>query len=257
MSWLIILIWIAVGAVVVVFGARFTIHFVESRATENERRKVETQSPLPTPTQSLNPDQDLTTASNTDEQIKDKVLKKEYESINIGGAVVLLQTAPNASNEEVALIFSQIKDKIALVNLALNGTVKIENVRLITINPKPPHRKFEVWVTVRNQTHRAVKVKIPKGQIFENKNSITRRQNLAAAGEDIIRIPASSDSSPSTVVIKIEALCINKGFDPPAGDLGNITIFELSNNRFITQDELWDWLADKIDPPDSKHLLHR
>ncbi len=170
---------------------------------------------------------------------------------------MLLQTTPDTPIEEVALIFSQIKDKIALVNLALKGTVNIDDVRLITIDPKPPNRTFEVRIKVRNQTPREVRVKIPKGQIFENKNVATRRQNLAAAGEDIITIPASTDSSPSIVEIKIKALCINKGFDPPAGDLGNITIFELTNNKFLTQNELWEWLGDKLDKSDSKHLLHR
>ena len=145
----------------------------------------------------------------------------------------------------------------ALVNLALEGKVRIVEVKLITVNREPPNRKFAVLIVVKNQTSEDIKVKIPKGQVFENKQLKPKRQNLAAANEDIITIPASFDISSPGVPITIEALCINKGFDYPNGNSGNITIFELNNKSFIGQKDLWGWIEDKLDTSRSSRPLIR
>src|ERR1043166_698899 len=267
MFWINILLWIVIGllvAIVVIhFGSRSTWRLIESLSAKRSIQGSISENPIARSSDSgssklSNANKEEPQAPNSDEQIKDKVLKKQFESINIGGAVVLVQTLPNASEEEVAIIFNQVKDKKALVNLALDGKVRIKKVKLITISRKPPNRKFAVLIVIKNQTGEDIEVKIPKGQIFENRQLRPRRQNLAAANEGIITIPASSDDSSPGMPITIEALCINKGFDYPNGSSGNITIFELNNKSFADQKDLWEWIEGRLDESrSSRHLIRR
>lgn len=180
-------------------------------------------------------------ATSSPEPTLDKVLKYEYESVNIGGAVVLVQTAPNINKEEIAVLFDQIEDKSALVNLALERKLRIEEVKLNTKSSKSDNPSFSVSLTIKNLTNQEIKFIIPKGQVFENKEQITESQNLTAVREDTIKIPASG-----TINIEVNALCINKGLAPPSGGLGNVTIFELKNKSFVDQADLWKWIGEKL-----------
>ena len=238
-----LLVSAVVFAIVFAIGSRTTWRLYTSFNAKGSQENSSRDPHAPTPGQSLSSDDGIT---HSPEEITDAVLKKEYESVNIGGAVVLVQTTPDIPQEEVAIIFERVEDKEALVNLALNNKVKIQEVRLLTINPKPP-REFAISMIVKNQTSKELRIKIPKGQVFENKQVTPRRQNLAAAKEDVIILPVSTDPDAPGIPINIVALCINKGFDPPNGSFGNITIFELRNKGFIDQKDLWYWIEEKLE----------
>lgn len=242
------LFWVGItflfGALILTIGPRVTFYFlgdqkaaeINNPGADEEIKKIE---PSPTP----------------EEQVKKSVMAGEFEEFNIGGASLIVKTLPNATEKEIAVIFEQIKDTEALVNVALAGKVKIEDVRLITENPQSDDRRFFVEIEVGNLTDKDIRIKIPEGQLFENKSLYANKklQNLATIREDIITIPASS-KLPKPV--RIEAFCANKGFDPP-NNPGNITIFELRRKLFVDQEDLWDWLDKNIDKSGSKKLLKR
>lgn len=92
------------------------------------------------------------------------------------------------------------------------------------------------WITeivLKNNTDDDVLCMIPKGQIFENKKIGSGLQNMAAAREYRLIIPAQSRLS-----VDIEVCCINRRLSPPSGVPGNVTIFQI-DRPFNTQDELW------------------
>lgn len=218
----VILICIFIGLAILISFS--TWRYVEQAVVDNEGIQEEPNA-TPSPEPNLS-----------------KILKYQYESVNIGGAVVLIQTAPDIEKEEIAVLFEQIADKSALVNLALDDKLKIEEVILNTKGKKSDNSKFSVSIKIKNLTNQEIEFTIPKGQIFENKDLETIKQNLAATHENTRKIPALG-----TITIDIDALCINKGLAPPDGGLGNITIFELKNKSFINQTELWKWIGEKLE----------
>jgi hypothetical protein len=115
-----------------------------------------------------------------------------------------------------------------LVNLALQGTILIHEVRLST-----NQSRFEVNLKVENVTDRQVVAEVPKGQVFENKRPKERRQNLAARQLASINLPPHQ-----VIEIKVDALCINQNWRPPKGSEGNITIFRIKED-FSGQQDLW------------------
>jgi len=92
-------------------------------------------------------------------------------------------------------------------------------------------------ISLRNNKDEDVICVIPKGQIFENKKVGTSVQNVAAAREYRLIIPASS-----RITVEIDVLCINRSFSPPSGLAGSISIYKVAVN-FSDQQELWDALA--------------
>ncbi|HXQ34598.1 MAG TPA: hypothetical protein VN843_11355, partial [Anaerolineales bacterium] len=194
----------------------------------------------------------------------DDEMRKKYASANIGGAIVLFQAFPHVSRdnleslaiskenlEGLAVIFRQVQDVNALVNVALAGKVRIQSVTLTTKDRDPNNPKFAVQIVVENPNPKAVEVLIPQGQVFEQKQ-LVEKQNLAALRGAKIRIPPLADRT-----IEVPAICINRGLNFPRGNLGNITIFELTNNTFVDQNDFSDWYDKKKTEVYNSQLLIR
>jgi hypothetical protein len=258
MFWVMLLFWVIVaitiggGIVYLGFGTSWNYYLKRAAAKPPAPPAV-----LPQPTPG-GPDRGgvaapTPEAAPTPDEIKTAVLQRRYESVNIGGAVVLIQTLRNGESdedvrdEEIAVLFDRVKDKDALVNVALAGRVLINEVKLNTINVE--RHEFEVVMLIKNLTSRDVVVNIPQGQVFENKEQV-KRQNLAALRAETKTIPASASRQ-----FRVRALCMNKGFDEPRGSLGNITIFELKNKRFINQQQLWDAISSRLEEDDESQLI--
>jgi hypothetical protein len=263
MHWIILLVWALLGVVAFYglyralnFGYHSSVRRYDSLRDWWDGNQTPSPAPSPSPT-APQPDAEEAYPPGRDEQVRQQVLEREYETHHIGGARVLVETAPGATREEVAVIFDQVKDKVALVNRALDGKVKIEEVKLLTVEPEGPEREFAVMLKVRNLTGGELRLRIPKGQVFEHKQPEKKKQNLAAANEDfiVLKRPDGPDSPP--VPITIKALCLNKGFPLPDGHPGNVTIFEVRNKNFINQDQLWDWIAEKRAKPGDSQPLSR
>lgn len=162
-----------------------------------------------------------------------EVLEGSRADDNIGGGTVVVDIWQAAKVEEVSVskitaLFEPVVDPQALVNLALQGTVLIHEVRLSTVK-----RQFEVSLKVENVTDSQIVAEVPKGQVFENKKPKERRQNLAS------RQLASVDLPPHQVIeVKVDALCINQNWMPPKGGEGNITVFRIKED-FSGQHDLW------------------
>jgi hypothetical protein len=92
---------------------------------------------------------------------------------------------------------------------------------------------YKVTLTLRNDTEDDVMCVVPKGQVFENKTVGTGRQNLAAARDYRLVIPARS-----RVTLELEALCLNRTMSPPSGTPGRMTIFRVAE-PFQSQQDLW------------------
>jgi hypothetical protein len=264
---LMLLFWVAIaitcGAVVVylVFSLGFNTsqRYLALRDARSKRQVSRLQDqPLP---QEPVPSPGLAEgAMPSPDEIKNAVLNYEYESANIGGAVVVFKTIHGNNqngvikDKEIAILFKQVEDKDALVNVALKGTVLITEVKLITVDDNPLNRKFAVVMNIKNQTNQTVTVKIPKGQVFENKEMV-RKQNLTAVKEEVVIIPSAMASNSQGVPVRINAFCLNKGFDLPDRSPGNITIFELKDKGFVNQKQLWDLNDKKLKEAKKSELL--
>lgn len=88
-------------------------------------------------------------------------------------------------------------------------------------------------ISMRNNRVEDILCVIPQGLVFENKNVGSQIQNVAAAREYRLIIPAESKM---TVDIKVD--CINQSFSGPNGQQGNVTVFVI-DQPFFDQDELW------------------
>ena len=90
-------------------------------------------------------------------------------------------------------------------------------------------------ITLKNNLNTNFRYKIPKGQVFENKQIATGIQNVASANDYIFEIPANS-----TITVEIEVLCINQNLSSPNGNY-NLTYFKI-NKPFQNQQELWSFM---------------
>jgi hypothetical protein len=88
-------------------------------------------------------------------------------------------------------------------------------------------------ISLKNNTNDDQLFVIPKGQVFENKKINTGLQNVAAAREYRLIIPANS-----RLVVEVQVYCVNEKLSSPHGFIGNITVFKI-DKPFKTQDELW------------------
>jgi len=88
-------------------------------------------------------------------------------------------------------------------------------------------------ISLKNNTADDVLCVIPQGQVFENKKIGSGIQNMAAAREYKLIIPANS-----RLTAEIEVCCINSRLQAPSGVPGNISIFKI-DRPFSTQEELW------------------
>lgn len=171
-----------------------------------------------------------------DDNIKE-IKEKDYEKENIGGAIFFLQTNAQFSKEVIGtpklLGFERVADPNALVNLALNGDIEINNVEL---RRGDDHNNHFVYLEITNLRGYDLKFYIPKGQIFENKDSTNITQNLLSSEPLYDIIPANNEFVPIT----INAYCLNESMKLPKGAEGNITLFELKNKDFENGDQLWE-----------------
>jgi hypothetical protein len=153
--------------------------------------------------------------------------------LKLGGGNLLKQM--RIPDDGIAVLFEPIKDPSAAVNLAREGKIQIEDVVLDTLDQEDTTFKHTVSVSVKNKTDEGLSMNIPKGQIFENRLADSISQNLAAADDyQNIRVEARQ-----RVGVKIGAHCVNQDLQPPQDVLGNITIFELTDKNFVSQNQLW------------------
>lgn len=233
------------------FLANSTWGFVERKLIVNDNTNpgpspLQSPSSSGTPASSTTPNPSPTPTTETaDRNLKD-VLEKKHEKNKIGGGVVLsdigilVEKDFEKKKEIIGVIFKQITDKSALVNLALDGKVEIKEVRLASKKMEDVQEggpKYYVSIRVKNMTGEELTVNVPKGQIFENEKAGTRKQNLAAANHERENIPANGEDT-----LYVEAYCVNERYAPPDGGQGYVTIFEIESNSFFTQQQLWDYL---------------
>ena len=96
---------------------------------------------------------------------------------------------------------------------------------------------YKVTLTLRNETESDVMRFVPKGQVFENKNVGTERQNLAAARDYRLIVPAQS-----RLTLELDALCTNQTMSGPNGSPGRTTIFRIAE-PFESQQDLWNIMS--------------
>lgn len=179
------------------------------------------------------------------EQVPELKALEENESSkkNVGGFVYLKQTLAEYSNDSLTtpefLGLEIIKGKNTLVNLALNDKIKILEVRLEKGESETDHF---IILRIVNNTYLPLKFKIPKGQIFENKDFKNGGQNLVSSKEHnkITLFPSIEKE------LKIEAYCANETKDYPGGK-GNVAIFKLKNTDFKTGNQLWEQRREYLD----------
>jgi hypothetical protein len=96
---------------------------------------------------------------------------------------------------------------------------------------------YKVTLTLRNDTDDDVMCFVPKGQVFENKNVGTQRQNLAAARDYRVIIPGRS-----RMTLELDALCTNQSMSGPNGSPGRTTVFRIAGS-FDSQQDLWNIMS--------------
>jgi len=167
----------------------------------------------------------------------------------VGGANAIVDTLklePNEiQQEEISAVFELITDGGALVNLVRSGHIGIKNIKLVTLSPEEMKGRnganHAAIISMENLTDQPINFVIPKGQVFENREPRSGRQNIAAAGErkESLLPRAAYD-------LRVEAHCINKELAGPDGNLGNITIFKIRDDTFTGQEEIWQSINDSV-----------
>jgi hypothetical protein len=168
----------------------------------------------------------------------------------VGGSVAVIDTINAEKPEEiqrdqVLAVFEPIANSRALIHLVLQGLVKINSITLRALEPNKAgigdEARYSATISMENLTNRDVEILIPKGQVFENKEPKTGRQNIVAANtiRRILRARSSLD-------LVVEAYCINEGLAAPTDDPGNITNFKLRKDEFEGQHELWEYIAERL-----------
>ncbi|HWT00052.1 MAG TPA: hypothetical protein VN256_07385 [Pyrinomonadaceae bacterium] len=167
----------------------------------------------------------------------------------VGGANAVVDTfkiEPHEIQQEViSQVFELVTDGEALVNLVRSGYVGIKNIKLVTLsqedNESGTGADYAAIISLENLTDQNVDFVIPKGQVFENQEPQSGRQNLAAARErkETVSARASYD-------LRVEAHCMNRELSGPDGSPGNITIFKIRNDKFEGQEDLWQSVDDSV-----------
>jgi len=96
---------------------------------------------------------------------------------------------------------------------------------------------YKATLTLRNDTDEDVMCFVPKGQVFENKNVETQKQNLAAARDYRVIVPARS-----RLTLELDALCTNQTMSAPNGSPGRATVFRIAG-AFDLQQDLWNIMS--------------
>lgn len=170
-----------------------------------------------------------------------RILDQQLDKKNIGGLVALLQTnwqfRKKDSKDGKTLIkqpenlgFCEIIDQDSLVNLAKEGLIEVTELKLFTDR----NGKFYVRLKLENRHTHKLKCIIPKGQIFENRKVTTKTQNIVTSERYEIELDIGE-----VKYYDIETFCLNQTLDPPNYTDGRITIYEIINKNYMTQDDLW------------------
>ena len=101
---------------------------------------------------------------------------------------------------------------------------------------------YKVTLKLRNETDKDVVCLVPKGQIFENRETETGRQNLAAARDYRVIVPARS-----RLTVELDAFCANQSMASPNGSPGRTTIFRIAR-AFESQQDLWSIMSSAGTP---------
>ena len=167
----------------------------------------------------------------------------------VGGRVAVIDTFPASNPNELTLeqvlnLLDPIVDPAALVNMVLAKIVKLEEVRLVSLDnssKKTGDAKYAAIMKIRNLTDQDVSFSIPSGQVFENQETGTNRQNIAAARNLVIQLEPRQ-----ALEITVDSHCLNKGRDRPNGSPGNITVFKVRDFDSDGQNALWSLVEQKV-----------
>lgn len=167
----------------------------------------------------------------------------------VGGVNAIVDTLKlepyEIQQEAISLVFELVTDGEALVNLVRNGQIGIKNIKLVTSSEEGMENRtgahYAAIISMENLTDQNIEFVIPKGQVFENQEPQSGRQNLAAARERKEILPARSSYD-----LKVEAHCMNRDLSGPDGSPGNITIFKIRNDKFEGQEEVWQSVDDSV-----------
>jgi hypothetical protein len=167
----------------------------------------------------------------------------------VGGANAIVDTLnlePHEIQQEViATVFELVTDGEALVNLVRGGHIGIKDIKLVTLNQEDTESntgaRYAAIISMENLTDQDIDFMIPKGQVFENQEPQSGRQNLAAARERKEKLLARTSYD-----LRVEAHCMNRNLSGPDGSLGNITIFKIKNDKFEGQAEVWESVDDAV-----------
>jgi len=130
--------------------------------------------------------------------------------------------------------FKRVEDKNALVNLIIEGKVKLHELKLVTDNT------LFVIFDIENLTDKPIKFNIPLGQVFENADKSIKVQNLASTKTFTSVLKKGEKKR-----YKIEALCLNEKYPNAKDAKGAIAIYETINKifakypSFLRQQRLW------------------
>jgi hypothetical protein len=168
----------------------------------------------------------------------------------VGGINVIAETLKKdpkeIQQEEIFTVFELVTDGQALTNLVLGEQVRINNITLKSLSRAATkdgdNAKYAAVISMENLTDQNIEFVIPKGQVFENREPQSGRQNLAAARGQRQTIAARRSFD-----LTVEAHCINKNLSPPSGNPGNLTIFKIRDDKFVGQAELWRSIDESLD----------
>jgi hypothetical protein len=167
----------------------------------------------------------------------------------VGGANALVDTLElepsSIQQEEISTIFELITDGQALVNLVRGGYIGIKNIKLDSFSQAAvdgsDNVNYVAVISMENLTDQDIDFVIPKGQVFENQEPKSGRQNLATAKEQKETLLAQTSYN-----LTVAAHCMNKNLSGPNGSPGNITIFKIRDDTFEGQEELWQSVNDRV-----------
>ena len=167
---------------------------------------------------------------------------------NVGFHAAVEDTlAPAATAEKptvsASAVFKPITESDSLVNLVLAGEATVStivlNTRSSNVSSSTPS-DHEVSLEIGNVTDKPISIRLPKGQVFENKVPGSGFQNLVLA--DHIELTLAPRERRS---ISVPGHCLNVSLKRPSGQAGNITPLAV-DFEFDTQRALWKEVDSRL-----------
>lgn len=167
---------------------------------------------------------------------------------HVGWHIVIKKTLnvdslDNTDEKILNSVFSPILEPEALVNLVLNGKIEIKAIVLdkrsnnVVSDTKTD---YEIAIDLKNIFSEKISALIPKGQVFENKDSESGFQNVVNAEEQIVNIEQGEHK-----IIYLPAYCLNQDLKSPEKNYGNITPLKV-NFEFSEQNMVWNEIKNKV-----------